>query len=457
MNLVTESIQSPAMPVPDHILNAEPLDATGEQYLAKNRDGLLSVVTVFAGRDRAAFDEWASRLRDLALYDGAAIQKVISWGAADTPGHFYIEREWVDGTALSERMSREKLSLDEIESIAEQTARVLALAEGSGIYHECLKAKSLTWDARLERYFVTGFSFSEPRSGLAHSSVAYSDGARKELHDYGSILMELLSARFNIETGRKDLSAAPIELEKRDGISSWMIELLSRCLASSPQGFETAGALYDFILLHHKTQLHKNRWQRSAPQVTTATVKTELQSEIKQPRTKPKRRKRLVVDRYLVGGFIIAAALAFFGIAAQRKETAAARLAQRSATGLADTLTTAATASVTLDSNTVSKNVSLPKPAKAVVSRPKKPVANDAAITTADAQGLTAYKVRSRAYFHNKPDASTRRNAFIVHWNNAILHPQREEGDFVYIVFTNVEGQTSKGWLNKKDLVVVEN
>ena len=70
--------------------------------------------------------------------------------------------------------------------------------------------------------------------------------------------------------------------------------------------------------------------------------------------------------------------------------------------------------------------------------------------------GLGKYKVRSKAYFHNSPNAATRRDAFIVHWNNAVLYPMKEEDDFVYIVFTNFKGQTSKGWLHKKDLVSFE-
>jgi serine/threonine-protein kinase len=63
------------------------------------------------------------------------------------------------------------------------------------------------------------------------------------------------------------------------------------------------------------------------------------------------------------------------------------------------------------------------------------------------------YKVRNVAYFHNQPDETTRRNAFINHWNNAILNPLEEQSGFIYIVFTNDEGQVSKGWLRKKDLI----
>ncbi len=62
------------------------------------------------------------------------------------------------------------------------------------------------------------------------------------------------------------------------------------------------------------------------------------------------------------------------------------------------------------------------------------------------------YKVINRAYFHNEPDESTKRDAFIVHWNNATLKPLSEKNGFIYVVFTNHLGQTSKGWLQKKDL-----
>lgn len=66
--------------------------------------------------------------------------------------------------------------------------------------------------------------------------------------------------------------------------------------------------------------------------------------------------------------------------------------------------------------------------------------------------GLGEYQVVSKAYFYTLPDESTRRNAHIVHWNNAILKPIKATEDFIYIVFTNHWGQTSKGWLRKKDI-----
>jgi len=69
-----------------------------------------------------------------------------------------------------------------------------------------------------------------------------------------------------------------------------------------------------------------------------------------------------------------------------------------------------------------------------------------------------SYKVASKAYFYNSPDENTRRNAFISHWDNsyATLYPKDDKNGFVYIVFTNEKGQTSTGWLRKKDLKPVK-
>jgi serine/threonine-protein kinase len=67
-------------------------------------------------------------------------------------------------------------------------------------------------------------------------------------------------------------------------------------------------------------------------------------------------------------------------------------------------------------------------------------------------KSLGKYRVRSKAYFYNEPDETTQRDAFIVHWNNAVLDALDEKDGFIYVVFTNAEGQTSRGWLKKSDL-----
>ena len=67
-------------------------------------------------------------------------------------------------------------------------------------------------------------------------------------------------------------------------------------------------------------------------------------------------------------------------------------------------------------------------------------------------ENITYTVAGPQVYFHNKPDERTRRNAFINRWNKAVLKPLNEENGFVYIVYTNQWGQTSKGWMLKKHL-----
>jgi serine/threonine-protein kinase len=61
----------------------------------------------------------------------------------------------------------------------------------------------------------------------------------------------------------------------------------------------------------------------------------------------------------------------------------------------------------------------------------------------------------TESYFHTKPDASTRRNAFINHWNKARLTALDDKNGFIYVSYKNDDGVVTKGWLNKKDLVII--
>jgi len=66
------------------------------------------------------------------------------------------------------------------------------------------------------------------------------------------------------------------------------------------------------------------------------------------------------------------------------------------------------------------------------------------------------YKVQvPRAYFHNEPDPSSRRGAYLIPSNDVITALDEKNG-FIYTEFTNNKGQTSKGWVQKTDLVTLD-
>ncbi len=62
------------------------------------------------------------------------------------------------------------------------------------------------------------------------------------------------------------------------------------------------------------------------------------------------------------------------------------------------------------------------------------------------------YTVISRAYFYRSPEENTRKNIYLNNWINTTLIPTDEKNGFVYVVYTNKKGETTSGWLNKKDL-----
>lgn len=65
----------------------------------------------------------------------------------------------------------------------------------------------------------------------------------------------------------------------------------------------------------------------------------------------------------------------------------------------------------------------------------------------------TKYIVRDTTFFHNKPDVRSRRKSYLDPLNKNILNPIDDKNGFIYIVYTNHFGRTSKGWINKKDLM----
>lgn len=65
----------------------------------------------------------------------------------------------------------------------------------------------------------------------------------------------------------------------------------------------------------------------------------------------------------------------------------------------------------------------------------------------------TRYTVVSdKAYFYYSPDTSKRREVYINNLVHAVLTPEKEKNAFVYVVYINKQGQTTRGWLSKNDL-----
>jgi serine/threonine-protein kinase len=66
------------------------------------------------------------------------------------------------------------------------------------------------------------------------------------------------------------------------------------------------------------------------------------------------------------------------------------------------------------------------------------------------------YKVEAeKAFFHNEPDPNTKRNAYLIPTEDAVINALEERNGFIYTEFTNTRGQTSKGWLRLQDVITL--
>jgi serine/threonine-protein kinase len=96
----------------------------------------------------------------------------------------------------------------------------------------------------------------------------------------------------------------------------------------------------------------------------------------------------------------------------------------------------------------------IPKTKEKVEPAAKKPENKITRQPTTKKLPKTFYEVVSVAHFYSKPNQQTKREDFIPYWNvsYASIRPIKEENGFIYVSVKSPLGQTSKGWLRKKDL-----
>jgi hypothetical protein len=69
---------------------------------------------------------------------------------------------------------------------------------------------------------------------------------------------------------------------------------------------------------------------------------------------------------------------------------------------------------------------------------------------------IGSYRVTSKANFYNQPDENTLRSTFISPSYDKVVDAYEDKNGFIFVVYTNDLGYTSRGWLSKQDLTIVE-
>lgn len=62
------------------------------------------------------------------------------------------------------------------------------------------------------------------------------------------------------------------------------------------------------------------------------------------------------------------------------------------------------------------------------------------------------YKVNAKAYFYKSADEDSRTNEYIIPTGNVVVRALDDKGDFILVNFKDDQGETTQGWVRKKDL-----
>ena len=379
-----------------------------------------------------------------------------------------------------------------------------------------IKLNSKTGNYVLLDFGLATMSDEQRRTSLRHAGAIefmapeQNEGQllfQSDVYSFGIIIYELLTGKVPFpltdksETSRNQVMLSHIETDPPDipemrskhipaswptqkiheelNIPAWIINMIMKCLEKDPaKRFASGKELYQYIkeesnksIVRAATQM-VNPTPRVATQASAPTSppplrsRVELNTERRSANTKKKRPAMI---------FFLVAIMALGGFAAYRY------LGNNSKVNTEDGL--AGVPRSYIDTTGFGVNNDEAKESKSVkdkkqperVARDTFQIQEDTLVNIINGDTVetiekkeeiphpsapsptgTKYKVRSKAFFHNEPDEATRREAFIVHWNNAVLIPKEEKNGFVYVVFTNHLGQTSKGWLRLQDLVKSE-
>lgn len=429
----------------------------------------------------------------------------------------YIEGQSVE--ELLSSTGGEVFTLKESVKLAEDISNAVSACHEAGILHGDIEAKNVIQNKFTGNYFLVGFGNalldSDPntRRNLFENDIQQFGRLMFQILT-GQKYLETENLLINTRPGyveqqgtfdvinqfRRSAIKDIWEEEKQQremNLPSWIIELVENCIGRNPDNrFENASQLRHYIL--QKTDsvsetlnsgshavnpnLEKLQKQLTAHKYVTAQQKKELDQLrnsinekghlIAERRSKVIRqsRKNYRVPTEIFSSILVLciACACYLGYTALKQKRAVPIATNKVKIETRPGINLAKDRKKPEQQKTVNKvekkyddKTVLAPPSKSASSIAKKEAFRVASVKDLqppgpDAKGSGKYAVLKTAYFHNAPDHRTRRKGFITHWNNAVLTSLDDKEGYIYVVFTNHLGQTSRGWLSKNELKKLE-
>jgi serine/threonine-protein kinase len=433
-----------------------------------------------------SFQNEVRKLKKVNEEPNPNVVKILNSGITDSGSFPFIEMEFIEGPDLEELLKppHEKVfTVKETIKVAEQLAHALAHCHKLDVKHGDIKSNNVKYNKHTGNYVLLDFGLAamsdeQRRTSLRHAGaiefMAPEQGEgqlffQTDVYGFGIILFELLAGQVpfplkdgsesarnmvmlaHIETTPPDLkefrrqnlpdSWTTEKKEKEMQVPEWLLSLIYRCLRKKPdERFSNGTELYNYILSSSvggqraEILTGNNPWQYQAEKLLKE--KQQLQQQLAQRDAELQRLRSQPPTPVLEGP---ARYPGQDDYQATRKKNGAWIIAfvltLLVASGLAYALIRSNNAPTTKREEPVAQTNGIRPPRNTDV--------------------IGEFRVTSpRGYFHNEPDAGTRRNAFLS--KNDPVKGLDEQDGFVYTEFTNSRKQTSKGWLRRSDLVTQE-
>lgn len=419
------------------------------------------------------FQNEVNKLKKVNKDPNPNVVKILSSGITETGSFPFIEMEFIEGPDLEELLKPPHdpvFTIKEVIKVAEHLSNALAHCHKVDVKHGDVKSNNVKFNIHSGNYILLDFGMAmmsdeQRRTSLRHAGAIefmapeQNEGKmllQTDIYSCGVILFELLAGvvpfplRDRGETSRNLVMVAHMESpvpdvlnlrrqhmplawpqEKKDRemqVPEWLVRMIYKCLEKNPASRYVNGTeLHNYIVYHSSSPVASNQLANDAIKslqkeiVVLKQENEQLQNTVfhlqknrnqnwQQDAVAPPAKKSRLAPLFVV--MLIAAAILFIAYLALKEDNQVPE---------------------PIASNDTSS------------TQPVKP-----------RNTIGQYKVLAeRAYFHNEPDAATRRNAYMIPSNDVVAALDEQNG-FVYTEFTNNKGQTSKGWIKKTDLITVD-
>jgi eukaryotic-like serine/threonine-protein kinase len=421
------------------------------------------------------FQNEVNKLKKVNQDPNPNVVKIISSGITDTGNFPFIEMEFIEGPDLEELLKSPHdpvFTIKEIIKVAEHLSNALSHCHKAEVKHGDVKSNNVKFNIHSGNYILLDFGMAmmsdeQRRTSLRHAGAIefmapeQNEGKmlfQTDIYSFGVILYELIAGivpfplKDRGETSRNSVMVAHMESpvpdmfvlrrqhlpaswpedkkEREMQVPEWLLRMIDKCLEKKPSNrFVNGTELHNYVVYHSTSPVTNNQVATEALKVLEKeTIRLRKENEelqrslLKFQQTKPPnqysqventpQRKKGNSGKWWLF-LLLALVLGFVAYTFMRSEPV------ENNTQVQDTATTA--------------------------SQPVKP-----------RTVIGQYKVQvARAYFHNEPDPSSRRGAYLIPSNDVITALDEKNG-FIYTEFTNNKGQTSKGWVQKSDLVTLD-